>query len=611
MDGGTVVTFVIREREVENYGPNEFLFDSDLENEPSIDSLIRKFESMNQDGTKLVKSQNRPLFFDVVIPSGHEQPEISTSEISAALESQTVAVSLREQKRRDAAWAAAKSEQRKRMAELQALEQEIEHVQKQKSLLSKKFDFCTSVTEKCNLIRTMRDVLAGDAEAISQRLSHMHEYNDHLAKDLDRMEELEQLAKADKEHATTETQFDQDVLKQNIQSASQELYDLFVASAVETEQLRVKQTQVEAESKKLLHLHREQAGQELAKQKAIKRDLEGRLKQLKLQLGVQTRKVTAMYRAKEKLRRDFDKVKNHIYQRSGEREQHLEELEKQISACKGKLDKNPLSGSGSAHERLQSLEQRVRRVEAAKWDRKLSRVQQDSENQLKDVSMDFRAARESLSNKIRKVFEGKFSDGTESLRESIQQSHKRQEEGAMRLKELVAKIAAVKSDHSEQLKVLGDLKSSAIPKPSDSAIRQLQQLRDIYTRSAHMRDMTQQLHFKTEVCRAHHVTPHMLRVMRVQIGRYQSLQRIEEMVSEYVTHFNQCRRLRRQAVAINANRSQEELDRVARQVYQSTDSLSKREQRLQAYVSAYVQQHQCAFATRHTDPIAKGFDVKV
>lgn len=36
--------------------------------------------------------------------------------------------------------------------------------QKQKSLLSKKFDFCTSLTEKCNLIRTMREVLAGDAE---------------------------------------------------------------------------------------------------------------------------------------------------------------------------------------------------------------------------------------------------------------------------------------------------------------------------------------------------------------------------------------------------------------------------------------------------------------
>ena len=61
-----MVTFVIREREVENYGPNDFLFDSDVENEPSIDSLIRKFESMNQDGTKLVKSQNRPLFFDGV-----------------------------------------------------------------------------------------------------------------------------------------------------------------------------------------------------------------------------------------------------------------------------------------------------------------------------------------------------------------------------------------------------------------------------------------------------------------------------------------------------------------------------------------------------------------
>ena len=42
---------------------------------------------------------------------------------------QTVSVSLREQKRRDAAWAAAKSEQRKRMAELQALEQQIEHLQ--------------------------------------------------------------------------------------------------------------------------------------------------------------------------------------------------------------------------------------------------------------------------------------------------------------------------------------------------------------------------------------------------------------------------------------------------------------------------------------------------
>ena len=42
---------------------------------------------------------------------------------------QTVSVSLREQKRRDAAWAAAKSEQKKRMAELQALEQQIEHLQ--------------------------------------------------------------------------------------------------------------------------------------------------------------------------------------------------------------------------------------------------------------------------------------------------------------------------------------------------------------------------------------------------------------------------------------------------------------------------------------------------
>ena len=64
MEGGTVVTFVIRERAVENYDPNDFLFDRDLEHEPSIDSLIRKFESMNQDGTKLVDGQTRPLFFD-------------------------------------------------------------------------------------------------------------------------------------------------------------------------------------------------------------------------------------------------------------------------------------------------------------------------------------------------------------------------------------------------------------------------------------------------------------------------------------------------------------------------------------------------------------------
>ena len=113
---------------------------------------------------------------------------------------QTVAVSLREQKRRDAAWAAAKSEQRKRMADLQVLEQQREHVQvfltsymlawkrfqkyiartiawdtskhlcmcpltqKQKSALSKEYDFCTWVMEKCHLIKTMREVLVGDAE---------------------------------------------------------------------------------------------------------------------------------------------------------------------------------------------------------------------------------------------------------------------------------------------------------------------------------------------------------------------------------------------------------------------------------------------------------------
>ncbi len=45
-----------------------------------------------------------------------------------------MAVSLREQKRRDEAWAAAKLEQRKRMTELQALEEQIEHMQGSLSL---------------------------------------------------------------------------------------------------------------------------------------------------------------------------------------------------------------------------------------------------------------------------------------------------------------------------------------------------------------------------------------------------------------------------------------------------------------------------------------------
>ena len=62
--GGTVVTFVIRERHDLNSNRKDFFSNTTMEREPSIDNLIRKFESMNQDGTKLVASQNRPLFFD-------------------------------------------------------------------------------------------------------------------------------------------------------------------------------------------------------------------------------------------------------------------------------------------------------------------------------------------------------------------------------------------------------------------------------------------------------------------------------------------------------------------------------------------------------------------
>ena len=64
MEGGTVVTFVIRERHDLNSNRKDFFSNTTMEREPSIDNLIRKFESMNQDGTKLVASQTRPLFFD-------------------------------------------------------------------------------------------------------------------------------------------------------------------------------------------------------------------------------------------------------------------------------------------------------------------------------------------------------------------------------------------------------------------------------------------------------------------------------------------------------------------------------------------------------------------